>query len=100
MKPSPENAPSVRRRLLRFLLVPLAVLLGIGIFTDYQTGALPIRLAYDQVLQRGGAGDRGARQERAWRDCRRPAAAGGRSAAFGQPRHDLLRRARTARRVD
>lgn len=56
MKPSPEpkaaeNAPSVRGRLLRFLLVPLTVLLGIGIFIDYQTGALPIGHAYDQVLR-------------------------------------------------
>ena len=51
MKPSPENAPSLRRRLLRFLLVPLSLLLGIGIFIDYQTGTSSIRLAYDQVLR-------------------------------------------------
>ena len=51
MKPSSENAPSVRRRLLRFLLLPLALLLGIGIFIDYQTGTSSIRLAYDQVLR-------------------------------------------------
>ena len=46
-----EGAPSVRRRLLRFLLVPLALLLGIGIFIDYRTGAMPIHRAYDQVLR-------------------------------------------------
>jgi two-component system sensor histidine kinase TctE len=56
MKRSPETmpsegAPSVRRRLLRFLLVPLALLLGIGIFIDYRTGAMPIHRAYDQVLR-------------------------------------------------
>ena len=56
MKPSPEptateNPPSVRRRLLRFLLAPLTLLLGIGIFIDYRTGAVPIGLAYDQVLR-------------------------------------------------
>ncbi len=51
MKPVPDNAPSVRHRLLRFLLVPLGLLLGIGIFFDYQSGALPIRRAYDQVLR-------------------------------------------------
>lgn len=41
----------MRRRLLRFLLAPLALLLGIGIFIDYQTGAMSIRRAYDQVLR-------------------------------------------------
>lgn len=51
MKLPPDHAPSVRHRLLRFLLVPLAVLLGIGIFVDYRSGALPIHRAYDQVLR-------------------------------------------------
>lgn len=51
MKLSSDRAPSVRHRLLRFLLVPLALLLGIGIFVDYQSGALPIHRAYDQVLR-------------------------------------------------
>ncbi|MEO7064397.1 MAG: sensor histidine kinase N-terminal domain-containing protein [Dokdonella sp.] len=51
MKPSPDRAPSVRHRLLRFLLAPLALMLGIGIFVDYQSGALPIHRAYDQVLR-------------------------------------------------
>ena len=50
MKRVLEHAPSVRNRLLRFLLVPLALMLGIGIFLDYQSGALPIHRAYDQVL--------------------------------------------------
>ena len=51
MKLSTDRVPSVRLRLLRFLLVPLALLLGIGIFVDYRSSALPIHRAYDQVLR-------------------------------------------------
>ena len=43
-------APSVSRRLLGLLLLPLALLLGIGVFIDYRTGSAPIRAAYDRAL--------------------------------------------------
>ena len=44
-----KPAPSVSRRLLG-LLLPLALLLGIGVFIDYRTGSAPIRAAYDRAL--------------------------------------------------
>ncbi len=43
-------APSVSRRLLGLLLLPLALLLGVGVFIDYRTGSVPIRAAYDRAL--------------------------------------------------
>lgn len=45
-----KPAPSVSRRLLGLLLLPLALLLGIGVFIDYRTGSAPIRAAYDRAL--------------------------------------------------
>jgi two-component system sensor histidine kinase TctE len=42
--------PSVSRRLLGLLLLPLALLLGTGVFIDYRTGSAPIRAAYDRAL--------------------------------------------------
>jgi len=41
---------SVSRRLLRLLLLPLALLLGIGVFFDYVSGSATIRAAYDRAL--------------------------------------------------
>jgi two-component system sensor histidine kinase TctE len=49
MTPSAEPT-SVSRRLLRLLLLPLALLLGAGVFFDYVTGSAPIRAAYDRAL--------------------------------------------------
>ncbi len=48
--PSEQPAPSVSRRLLGLLLLPLALLLGFGVFIDYRTGSAPIRAAYDRAL--------------------------------------------------
>lgn len=45
-----EPAPSVSRRLLGLLLLPLALLLGIGVFFDYVSGSAAIRAAYDRAL--------------------------------------------------
>ena len=45
-----DPAPSVSRRLLRLLLLPLALLLGIGVFFDYVSGSATIRAAYDRAL--------------------------------------------------
>ena len=45
-----KPAPSVSRRLLGLLLLPLALLLSIGVFIDYRTGSAPIRAAYDRAL--------------------------------------------------
>jgi two-component system sensor histidine kinase TctE len=41
---------SVSRRLLRLLLLPLALLLGAGLLFDYVSGSAPIRSAYDRAL--------------------------------------------------
>ena len=53
-RPAPASAdrpaPSVSRRLLGLLLLPLALLLGFGVFIDYRTGSAPIRAAYDRAL--------------------------------------------------
>lgn len=48
--PPERPAPSVSRRLLGLLLLPLALLLGLGVFIDYLTGSAPIRAAYDRAL--------------------------------------------------
>lgn len=50
MTPPERPAPSVSRRLLGLLLLPLALLLGFGVFIDYRTGSAPIRAAYDRAL--------------------------------------------------
>jgi two-component system sensor histidine kinase TctE len=50
MTPPDRPAPSVSRRLLGLLLLPLALLLGFGVFIDYRTGSAPIRAAYDRAL--------------------------------------------------
>ena len=45
------GASSVSRRLLGLLLLPLALLLGVGLFIDYRSGAATIEGAYDRVLR-------------------------------------------------
>jgi two-component system, OmpR family, sensor histidine kinase TctE len=50
MNPGAEAAPSIRRRLLLFLLPPLAVLMVVGIYTNYRAAMLFVSTAYDQRL--------------------------------------------------
>lgn len=50
-RPTDAGASSVSRRLLGLLLLPLALLLGIGLFIDYRSGAETIEGAYDRVLR-------------------------------------------------
>jgi len=45
---SPWN--SIRGRLLAYLLPPLVLLLAAGVYLDYETGAAPVREAYDHAL--------------------------------------------------
>lgn len=45
---SPWN--TIRGRLLAYLLPPLVLLLAAGVYLDYETGALPVRDAYDHAL--------------------------------------------------
>lgn len=51
--PTPIDRPasSVSRRLLGLLLLPLALLLGLGLFIDYRSGAAVIHDAYDRALR-------------------------------------------------
>jgi len=41
---------TIRGRLLAYLLPPLVLLLAAGVYLDYETGATPVRDAYDHVL--------------------------------------------------
>ncbi|MGB6604440.1 MAG: sensor histidine kinase [Steroidobacteraceae bacterium] len=41
---------SIRGRLLAYLLPPLVLLLAAGVYLDYETGAAPVREAYDHAL--------------------------------------------------
>jgi two-component system sensor histidine kinase TctE len=41
---------SIRGRLLAYLLPPLVLLLAAGVYLDYETGAAPVRDAYDHAL--------------------------------------------------
>lgn len=45
---SPWN--TIRGRLLSYLLPPLVLLLAAGVYLDYETGAVPVRDAYDHAL--------------------------------------------------
>ena len=45
---SPWN--TIRGRLLAYLLPPLVLLLAAGVYLDYETGAAPVRDAYDHAL--------------------------------------------------
>jgi two-component system, OmpR family, sensor histidine kinase TctE len=45
---SPWN--TIRGRLLAYLLPPLVLLLAAGVYLDYETGAVPVRDAYDHAL--------------------------------------------------
>ena len=49
-KPADAALGSVRRRLLRLLLLPLITLLAISVYTDYHTAIQPALTAYDQAL--------------------------------------------------
>jgi two-component system, OmpR family, sensor histidine kinase TctE len=50
MKPAPEYAPSIRRRLLALLVVPATLVLLAGTVSDYVSNINPVRNAYDQAL--------------------------------------------------
>lgn len=50
-RPTEPRSSSVSRRLLGLLLLPLALLLGIGLFIDYRSGAESIHGAYDRALR-------------------------------------------------
>jgi two-component system sensor histidine kinase TctE len=50
MKPAPEYAPSIRRRLLALLVVPATLVLLAGTVSDYLSNINPVRNAYDQAL--------------------------------------------------
>jgi len=50
-RPTDAGTSSVSRRLLGLLLLPLALLLGVGLFIDYRSGAATIEGAYDRVLR-------------------------------------------------
>jgi len=50
MKRSPERRTSIRRRLLRLLVLPVAFVLVAGTVADLLTSVGPIREAYDQAL--------------------------------------------------
>ena len=41
---------TIRGRLLAYLLPPLVLLLAAGVYLDYETGAAPVRDAYDRAL--------------------------------------------------
>jgi two-component system sensor histidine kinase TctE len=44
------NSPSIRKRLLAWLLVPTVLILAVGTLSDYFTALPPYRDAFDQVL--------------------------------------------------
>jgi two-component system sensor histidine kinase TctE len=50
MSPPPDSATSIRRRLLIFLLPPLAVLMLAGVYTNYRAAMLFVQGAYDRRL--------------------------------------------------
>jgi two-component system, OmpR family, sensor histidine kinase TctE len=50
MSSDPVRAPSIRRRLLIFLLPPLTALLLVGVFVDYRAALIFARKTYDQRL--------------------------------------------------
>lgn len=49
-RPTEPRVNSISRRLLGWLLLPLALLLLLGLFIDYRTGAWSIRSAFDRAL--------------------------------------------------
>ena len=50
MNPKADAAPSIRRRLLLFLLPPLVVLMVVGAFANYRAATIFVRDAYDRRL--------------------------------------------------
>jgi two-component system, OmpR family, sensor histidine kinase TctE len=50
MPGNPKRRPSIRRRLLGLLAIPVAVVLAIGTISDFLTSIGPIREAYDRAL--------------------------------------------------
>src|SRR6201996_4521133 len=50
MNPATESAPSIQRRLLWFLLPPLAALMLVGVYANYRAATAFVESAYDQRL--------------------------------------------------
>src|SRR4051794_11941146 len=50
MNGAATSTPSIRRRLLLFLLPPLTLLMLVGVFINYRTATIFVRAAYDQKL--------------------------------------------------
>lgn len=50
MSGAATSTPSIRRRLLLFLLPPLTLLMLAGVFINYRTATIFVRAAYDQKL--------------------------------------------------
>jgi two-component system, OmpR family, sensor histidine kinase TctE len=50
MSPATESAPSIQRRLLWFLLPPLAALMLAGVYANYRAATAFVESAYDQRL--------------------------------------------------
>ncbi len=50
MTPALKSAPSIQRRLLWFLLPPLAVLMLAGVYANYRAATAFVESAYDQRL--------------------------------------------------
>src|ERR1700733_8732163 len=50
MNRAPESAPSIQRRLLWFLLPPLAVLMLAGVYANYRAATAFVESAYDERL--------------------------------------------------
>jgi two-component system sensor histidine kinase TctE len=50
MNPLPESAPSIQRRLLWFLLPPLAALMLVGVYANYRAATAFVESAYDERL--------------------------------------------------
>jgi two-component system sensor histidine kinase TctE len=50
MNGNATSTPSIRRRLLLFLLPPLTLLMLVGVFINYRTATIFVRAAYDQKL--------------------------------------------------
>jgi two-component system sensor histidine kinase TctE len=46
----PGNQPSIRKRLLLWLLIPLVAILAAGVISDFQLASGPVQEAYDQAL--------------------------------------------------
>jgi len=47
---NPRSRPSIRKRLLLWLLVPLVAILAAGVISDFQLASGPAQEAYDQAL--------------------------------------------------